>query len=69
MFIIYILTHSNKKQSKHIDFNALRAGFLADDIFLSLKIGFDISWICMKCQTLFLGEKKKTVINLSSAEW
>ena len=43
--------------------------------YFSQKTGFDIlcklspiKTICMKCQILFSGENKKTIINLSSAE-
>ena len=54
-----------------------RGKISADDIlkYFSLKTGFDISCklspmetICMKCQILLTGKKKKNIINLSSAE-
>ena len=58
--------------------NAVNAGviFSVEDILKSCseftqKTGFDISWklstmktICMKCQILFSGVKKKNIINL-----
>ena len=50
----------------------------ADSIlkYFSQQIGFGISCklsleretVCMKCQSLFSGKNKKTIINLSSAE-